>query len=247
MNELVKVDNTGSPKVSGRNLHMFLEVKTAYKDWFPRMCEYGFVENEDFCSKMSESTGGRPSTDHELTIDMAKELCMIQRTDRGKEARRYFLQIEKDWNSPEKIMARALQMSNKLLSDTKNLLDSAKKQIENDRPKVVFANSVSISHTNILISELAKLIKQNGIAMGQKRLFQWMRDNKYLICRQGTDYNMPTQKAMDLGLFAIKETTISHSSGNISISRTPKVTGKGQIYFVNKFITNNSLRAGFVK
>ncbi|WP_417082770.1 phage antirepressor KilAC domain-containing protein [Mitsuokella jalaludinii] len=112
---------------------------------------------------------------------------------------------------------------------------------QNDRiatlePKGIFADSVSASDTAILIGELAKIIKQNGTDIGQNRLFQWMRDQKYLIGRKGTDYNMPTQKSMKLGLFTIKETTINHSDGHVSISKTPKVTGKGQIYFVNKFL-----------
>ena len=112
---------------------------------------------------------------------------------------------------------------------------------QNDRiatlePKGIFADSVSASDTTILIGELAKIIKQNGTDIGQNRLFQWMRDQKYLIGRKGTDYNMPTQKFMKLGLFTIKETTINHSDGHVSISKTPKVTGKGQVYFVNKFL-----------
>lgn len=104
------------------------------------------------------------------------------------------------------------------------------------KPKALFADSVSASHTSILVGELAKLIKQNGVDIGSKRLFSWLREKGYLIKRKGTDWNMPTQKAMDLGLFEIKETTISHSDGHISINKTPKVTGKGQVYFVNKFL-----------
>lgn len=111
-------------------------------------------------------------------------------------------------------------------------------KVEQDKPKVVFAESVQASHTTILVAELAKIIKQNGVDMGQNRLFEWLRKNGYLISRKGTDYNMPTQYAMDLGLFTIKETTINHSDGHISISKTPKCTGKGQIYFVNKFLAN---------
>lgn len=111
-------------------------------------------------------------------------------------------------------------------------------QLENEemKPKALFADSVSASHTSILVGELAKLIKQNGVDIGSKRLFSWLREKEYLIKRKGTDWNMPTQKAMDLGLFEIKETTISHSDGHISINKTPKVTGKGQVYFVNKFL-----------
>ena len=120
MDELVKINYENQrPTVLGRDLHEALEVKTAYKDWFPRMCEYGFEEGSDFSSFLSESTGGRPSIDHQLTIDMAKELCMIQRTPKGKECRQYFLEIERRWNSPEAIMARALQFANQQIAEMK--------------------------------------------------------------------------------------------------------------------------------
>lgn len=112
---------------------------------------------------------------------------------------------------------------------------AAEQKITEDRPKVLFADAVTASKTTILIGELAKIIKQNGIDMGQNRLFVWLRENGFLISRRGTDYNMPTQRAMDLGLFEIKETSVSHSDGHITISKTPKVTGKGQVYFINKF------------
>ena len=230
MNELIKITyNNDRPAVSARDLHDFLEVKTAYKDWFPRMCEYGFTEGEDFCSFLSESTGGRPAQDAVLTIDMAKELCMIQRNEKGKQARQYFLQIEKDWNSPEKVMARALQIA----GDKLKRLES---KVEADAPKVLFADAVSASKTSILVGELAKLLKQNGVDIGQHRLFRWMRENGYLIRRNGTDFNMPTQKSMDLGLFTVKETAITHSDGTVTVSKTTKVTGKGQQYFIQKFL-----------
>ena len=106
-------------------------------------------------------------------------------------------------------------------------------KVEQDKPLVAFANSVSVAKTSILVGELAKLLKQNGVDMGQNRLFAWMRENGYLISRKGTDYNMPTQRSMEMELFEIKLTTISHGDGHTSISKTPKVTGKGQIYFIN--------------
>jgi anti-repressor protein len=236
MNELIKITyNNDRPAVSARDLHDFLEVKTAYKDWFPRMCEYGFTEGEDFCSFLSESTGGRPAQDAVLTIDMAKELCMIQRNEKGKQARQYFLQIEKDWNSPEKVMARALQIA----GDKLKRLES---KVEADAPKVLFADAVSASKTSILVGELAKLLKQNGVDVGQHRLFRWMRENGYLIRRNGTDFNMPTQKSMDLGLFTVKETAITHSDGTVTVSKTTKVTGKGQQYFIQKFLGEEGAR-----
>lgn len=108
-------------------------------------------------------------------------------------------------------------------------------KVEQDKPLVAFANAVSVSNISILVGELAKLLRQNGVNMGQNRLFDWMRKNGYLISRKGSDYNMPTQRSMERGWFEIKETTISHSNGNTSISKTVKVTGKGQIYFINLF------------
>lgn len=109
-------------------------------------------------------------------------------------------------------------------------------KVQQDAPKVLFADAVAASHAPMLIGELAKILKQNGVDTGEKRLFQWMRDNGYLIKRYGTDYNAPTQKAMDLGLFEVKETAITHSDGHVTINRTTKVTGRGQQYFVNRFL-----------
>lgn len=230
MNEIIKVNyDNDRPTVLARDLHDFLEVKTAFKDWFPRMCEYGFSEGTDFCSFLSESTGGRPAQDAQLTIEMAKEICMLQRNERGKQARQYFIQLEKDWNSPEKVMARALQIADKKIKRLET-------QIEEDKPKVLFAGAVETSKSSILIGELAKILKQNGVKIGPIRLFEWMRQNGYLIRRNGSDYNMPTQRAMEMGLFEIKETSIVHADGHTSISKTPKVTGKGQIHFVNLFL-----------
>ena len=234
MNEIIKVNyDNDRPTVLARDLHDFLGVKTAFKDWFPRMCEYGFSEGTDFCSFLSESTGGRPSQDAQLTIEMAKEICMLQRNERGKQARQYFIQLEKDWNSPEKVMARALQIADKKIKRLET-------QIEEDRPRVLFAGAVETSKSSILIGELAKILKQNGIKIGPIRLFDWMRQNGYLIRRNGSDYNMPTQRAMEMGLFEIKETTIVHADGHTHISKTPKVTGKGQVYFVNLFLSGKA-------
>lgn len=112
-------------------------------------------------------------------------------------------------------------------------------QAKEDKPKVIFANAVSTAHTSILVGELAKIIKQNGVDIGQNRLFQWMRDNGYLIKRNGTDFNMPTQRSMEMGLFEIKETVVAHSDGHTIITKTPKVTGSGQCYFINKLLGVN--------
>lgn len=234
MNELqswipVNTENPERITVSARDLHSALEISTPFKDWFPRMCEYGFEPEKDFRSFLRESSGGRPAQDAEITIDMAKELCMLQRSEKGKLARQYFIQLEKDWNSPEKVMARALKIANdKLLR--------LEEKVQQDAPKVLFADAVSASHTSILVGELAKLPKQNGVDIGQNRLFSFLRENGYLIRRNGNDFNMPTQRSMDLGLFEIKETVIAHADGHTSTNKTPKVTGKGQQYFLNLFL-----------
>lgn len=241
MAELIKVNyESKSPTISGRELHEALEVKTAYKDWFPRMCEYGFAENIDFCSNLSESTGGRPSIDHQLSINMAKEICMLQRTEKGKQFRQYFISIENQWNTPEAIMARALQFAQNQLDGIKQLNLKLVDKINKDKPKVLFAESVAASDTSILVGELAKIIKQNGVNIGQNRLFECLRGKGYLISRKGTDRNMPTQKAMDLGLFEIKERAINNPDGSVRVTKTVKVTGKGQQYFINKFLSEKS-------
>ncbi|AIG43875.1 phage antirepressor KilAC domain-containing protein [Streptococcus suis] len=237
MHEIINVNlnDNHEPVVSGRQLHEALGVKTPYSMWFDRMVEYGFAENQDFLLNnfvKQTGRGGHNKVDHIIKLDMAKEIAMIQRTDRGKQVRQYFIQVEKDFNSPEKIMARAL-----LLADKK--VHQLEAQIEADKPKVLFADAVSASHSSILVGDLAKLISQNGFKIGANRLFAWLRENGYLIKRKGSDWNMPTQKSMELGLFEIKETTITHADGHISISKTVKVTGKGQQYFINKFLADD--------
>ena len=239
MNELINVtlNENHEPIVSGRQLHEALGVKTPYSMWFDRMVEYGFTENQDFLLNnfvKQTGRGGHNKVDHIIKLDMAKEIAMIQRTDKGKEVRQYFIQVEKDFNSPEKIMARAL-----LMADQK--VHKLETQIEADRPKVLFADAVSASHTSILVGDLAKLISQNGYKIGGNRLFVWLRENGYLIKRKGSDWNMPTQRSMEMKLFEIKESTITHPDGHISVSKTVKVTGKGQQYFINKFLNQEYL------
>ena len=235
MNEIIKIDlnDNHEPIVSGRQLHEALQVKTRYNDWFNRMTEYGFIENQDYLAitqkRVTAQGNSTNQVDHVIKLDMAKEIAMIQRTERGKQVRQYFIQVEKDFNSPEKIMARAL-----LMADQK--VHKLESQIEADRPKVLFADAVSASHTSILVGDLAKLISQNGFKIGANRLFSWLRDKGYLIKKRGASWNMPTQKSMELGLFEIKETNIQHADGHISINKTSKVTGKGQQYFINKFL-----------
>ena len=230
MEELMKISyESGQPTVSARELHEGLDIKTPYTMWFERMAEYGFTDGKDFFTKMLESTGGRPSVDHAMTVDMAKQICMIQRTEQGRTYRQYLLDLEKAWNTPEQVFVRALKMADQTI----NRLQS---DITRMRPKEIFADAVTASHTSILVGDMAKLLKQNGVDMGAQRLFTWLRDNGYLIRRKGADWNMPTQRSMEMGLFEIKESSHLNGNGCNVTTRTPKVTGKGQQYFINKFL-----------
>ena len=231
---LVDFTPEGKVEISGRQLHMKLNVKTRYNDWFSRMVEYGFVEGTDFYSNLSKtsSDGGRPSTDHILTLNMAKEIAMLQRTPEGQEIRRYLIKVEEDWNSPEQVMARAVLMANNKVKELTTLTEIQQATIEAQKPKVLFADTVSGSQTSILVGQLAKLVKQRGVEIGRNRLFQWLRRNGYIEKHK----NEPTQKSMNLKVMEVKERTVNNPDGSIRITRTPMITGDGQIYFVNKLV-----------
>lgn len=241
MNELINVtlNDNHEPVVSARQLHQTLDVKKRFSAWFEQNIK-GFVEGYDFTGVPGGTPvkGGNGNIqyldDYVLTLDTAKHLAMLSKTDKGQEIRAYFIQVEKDFNSPEKIMARALLMADKKVHQLEA-------KIEADRPKVLFAEAVSASHTSILVGELAKLLKQNGVEMGANRLFNWLRAHGYLIKRNGRDWNMPTQKSVEMGLIRVKETSITHADGHITVSKTPLVTGKGQQYFINKFLNQERL------
>ena len=242
MAEIIKVKTKEDMQiVSARDLHEVLGVKTRFSLWVKQNFKH-FRENIDFSSvvtttQQNQYGGTKELQDYALTIEMAKHIAMMSGTDKGYEIRDYFIKVEQAWNSPEMVMKRALEIANKKVEKLK--LENQQMQ-----PKALFADSVAASHTTILIGELAKILRGNGINIGANRLFQWMRDQGYLISRKGTDYNMPTQRSMNLGLFKIKESTITHSNGSVSISKTTKVTGKGQQYFINKFMKTNETAIG---
>lgn len=144
--------------------------------------------------------------------------------------------LEKVLLSPDTLMQLAQN-----LKDEQEKRKALEAQIESQKPAVLFTGAVETSKTSILIGELAKMLKQNGVNIGQNRLFEWLRQHGYLIKRNGTDYNMPTQRSMDMGLFEIKETTINNPDGSIKINKTSKVTGKGQVYFINLFLNKEEL------
>lgn len=241
MQDLIKINyESEQPTVSARELHEGLEISTRFNDWFPRMTAYGFEENLDFTLVTQKRVTNNPKNpvticdDYQISVDMAKQICMIQRTDKGKQYRQYFIDLEKAWNTPEQVMARALKIANneieRLKSDNRVLIEDTERM----KPKEIFADAVAASASSILIGDLAKLICQNGHKIGQKRLFEWMRETGYLI-KSGSSRNMPTQRAMEQKLFEVKESSIANPDGSVRVTRTTKVTGKGQIYFINKF------------
>ena len=204
MNEIIKPqqDESGELKISGRELHMFLEVGTPYDKWFPRMSEYGFTEGIDFSTKMSESTGGRPATDHLMTVDMAKEISMLQRTKKGKEARQYFLQLEKEWNSPEKVMARALIMSKRMLDTAKLELAQSKQIINELQPKASYYDLILQSKSLMSVSKIAKDFGKSAVWLNRKleeKKVQYSQGGVWLLYQKYADkgYTQSTTHAID--------------------------------------------------
>lgn len=239
MNELIPINYDGEqPTVSARELHAGLEISERFQSWFNRQLQYGFAENTDYVGcKEFNTLAKQELQDYQISVDMAKQICMIQRSEKGRQYRQYFLDLEKAWNTPEQVFARALKMADQTIAKLKDTNKSLVEKIEADRPKTIFADAVSTSHTSILIGDLAKLICQNGVQTGQKRLFQWMRENGYLM-KTGASYNIPMQRYIEQGLFEVKESSVQNPDGSVRVTRTTKVTGKGQLYFINKFLGN---------
>ncbi|MDD6383988.1 MAG: phage antirepressor KilAC domain-containing protein [Streptococcus hyointestinalis] len=157
MNNLISVNlnENNEPVVSGRQLHKALEVKTPYDKWFPRMTDYGFAENEDFSTFLSESTGGRRATDHILKLDMAKEIAMLQRTDKGKEVRQYFIQVEKEFNSPDKIIARALLLSNDKVLKLESRVEFLETELEEAQKQARYLDLIIESKASLRVTQIA--------------------------------------------------------------------------------------------
>lgn len=241
MNELIEVKTKEDVQVvSARDLHEVLGVKTRFSLWVKQNFKH-FRDGIDFTSVVTttevQNNGGvqaRDLQDYVLTIETAKHIAMMSGTDKGYKIRDYFIKVEQAWNSPEMVMKRALEIANKKVEQLKT-------ENQEMKPKALFADSVAASDTTILIGELAKIIRGNGVDIGANRMFRWLREHGYLISRKGSDYNMPTQKSMELGLFKIIERTINQSDGSSRICKTTKVTGKGQQYFVNKFVVGEEL------
>ena len=243
MNELLKINyEAEQPTVSARDLHEALEINTRFNDWFSRMAEYGFENGVDFNLLKNEKVRlegnrevKRDIMDYQISVDMAKQICMIQRSEKGKQYRQYFIDLEKAWNTPEQIFARALKMADQKIEKLKETNAGLLEDVERMRPKEIFADAVKASTSSILIGDLAKLLRQNGVDTGQKRLFEQLRNEGYLM-KTGSSRNLPKQKYVENGFFQIKETVISNPDGSVRMTKTTKVTGKGQQYFLNKYL-----------
>lgn len=238
MNELTTL-NVDTQTVSARELHEKLNISTRFNDWFHRMCEYGFEEGKEFYSKMSKTSeqGGRPATDYEISMDMAKEICMIQRTPEGKKVRQYLIDLEKAWNTPEQVMSRALKIADETINRLQTDVEKLTKDNKRMKPKEIFTDAVMASKQSILVGQLAKILRQNGIEdIGQNKLFDYLRWAGYLIKQRGQNWNMPTQKSIDRGLFEIRESVHTNADGTTVVRHTPVVTPKGQMFFINGFL-----------
>ena len=205
MNELLNLDSTSAFPIDGRELHDKLGVETAYKDWFPRMCEYGFEEGKDFCSNLSESTGGRPARQHSLTLSMAKEICMLQRTELGRRVRRYLIDVESAWNSPEQVMARALRMADetigRLTGQVRRLeADNSRLTVDNQimEPKAAYFDSMVDRN---LLTSFRETAKQLGVK--ERAFVAFLLEHKY-VYRDKKGKLMPYAEK-NKGLFDVKE------------------------------------------
>lgn len=239
MNGLVKIEINESqePVVSARELHKVLEVKKQFTDWWKQQQGYGFEENQDFVVYtsrcMANQHGGKKEIkDYAMKLDMAKELAMVSKTDKGKEVRKYFIQVEKDFNSPEKIMARALVIANKQIS-------TLQLKLEEQQPMVEFAETVANTKDYIDMNEMAKVCNDeklliNGKLIGRNKLYNWLRDRGYIM----QNSTQPYQKYINNGLFKVVEVVKNTAYGSKTNTKT-LISGKGQIKIVEMIRDEN--------
>lgn len=264
MNELIKItEKDGQQLVSARELYVGLKYDTTqgnFSHWIEKQLEnVDAIKNVDYtCLVFKNETNNGDATDYILTTKIAKEICMVvgamPRTNKetkalSKKYREYFIKCEEKLKTivqptPSYMIEDPIERAKVWITEQEELQAEQEKvkqlgeENKANKPKVIFADAVATSQTSILVGELAKILKQNDIEIGEKRLFKWLRNNGYLIKRNGSDYNMPTQKSVDLGVIEIKERAINNPDGSVRVTKTPKVTGKGQQYFINKFLNN---------
>ena len=237
MTDLIKVnyDNADRPTVSGRELHTALGIETPYHKWFPRMCEYGFSEEKDFWTKMSESTGGRPSTDHTISLDMAKELCMIQRSEIGKKFREYFIEVEKAWNDPVLVMGRALEAQkaiterlNSQLFQLEGTVAVQTQQIAELKPKASYYDVVLNCKDLLSVTEIAKDYGQSAVWLNN-----WMHEHGIQF-KQGKIWLL-YQKYAEQGYTSTKTQTFNGNDGEVHTKVHTYWTQKGRLFLYDMF------------
>lgn len=236
MNQLIKAqeNENGDLLVSGRDLHEFLDVTERYNSWFERMLQYGFEMDIDFTSVKSfavvNNGAKREIDDHHIKLDMAKEISMLQRNDKGKQARQYFIELERRWNSPDMVIKRAQDF---LIQKVQKL----EEQIETDKRFTAFGKVVANSDAAISVGSFAKMVyEKHVINLGRNKMFEWLREQGYLI-QDGREKNNPKQRFIEQGLFEVRPTIVSRSEGDVE-SFTTLITGKGQVALVEKLISH---------
>lgn len=238
MNELipVKTNEQMEPVISGRDLHQFLEVTTPYHIWFPRMTEFGFEDGKDFCTNLFESTGGRPATDHVLKIDMAKEISMIQRNEKGKQARQYFIAVEKEYNSPEKIMARALRIADETINRLSLVTKQQEQVIGELKPKADYVDTILKNPGLVTITQIAKDYGMSGVYMNNtlhELGIQYKQSDQWLLYRKYQDKGYTFSETMQ----------ITRSDGRPDVKMNTKWTQKGRLFLYELLKENNILPA----
>lgn len=238
MQELIKIEYTNdNPTVLARELYDALEVGTPYSMWFPRMCEYGFTRGKDYMEVSNKNVknpqGGRPTIDHQITLSMAKELCMLQRSEKGKEFRQYFIAVEEAWNKPEAVMARALQMANRTVEQLKKGVAELTEQNAALLPKAEYYDAVKDTSTVIQVKELSAYLCSNGVKIGRNKLFEKLRNDGFL-CKSGETRNLPTQEALDAQLMEVKQSVFVRN-GEVTTGSTTYITQKGLEYFLRRY------------
>lgn len=241
MDDLIKINYDGDrPTTSARVLWEFLgKPYTKFTMWFDKYKDYGFSENLDFrevSAKIYTSNGAEhDAIDYEITVDMAKELAMLQKSEKGKQARQYFISLEKQWNTPEAVMARALKMADKTITEYKTNVMLLETKVKELTPAAEFGMTVGSSKGSILIRDYVKILANGGIKIGQDKFFSWLHINGYIYRISGYKGQwMPYRRYVDQGLFKVKEMPISTNEHGDMIRYTVRITGKGQQYFYEK-------------
>ena len=229
MTELIKVqERDGEQLVSGRELHKFLESSERFSKWWERMVGYGFIENKDYTLYQKVHPQNKQEIiDYLMKISMAKEISMLQRNEKGKEARMYFIKCEEAWNCDEAIVSRALSIQNKRILEYKEKIDVLERKIDSDAQRVSFAETIEKSSDCLLVREFSKVIANEGINLGEKKLYKWLREKGFIL-KNSTE---PTQRAVTMGLFKVAERVVKAVTKDI-VTKTTRITGKGQIYFL---------------